>query len=305
MKRYKTQPAQSLYRSITVEHFEADTGKRWPFYQQDGDKEQHFAVCPACNNPIQILGLYQKTGVSEGPFAKHYPKSVPDLAIYSQDDYDYCPYAAPRLPDRQSRRRAQGISDLGRQILKQICSEYDRIIYVLEQDSGLVISDKLASVMLEVYLTGRGHEYRGASLMNIPWILGYMSNAHSLIYRWVRKDSELHQVLARLPGIKLQPARRDAFKIDPAKGYVSLSLCFIHHRFLGDGRENMKMLVSKADVANAFTSDERDQVCLVTLEFEHDRYQKLIATPAERAYRPRQGLNELARTLINPILEVS
>lgn len=306
MKIYKTRPVHSLYRSIMVEYFEADTGKRWPFYQQqDGDKTQHFAVCPACNNPIQVIGLYEKTVVSEDPFAKHYPKSVPGLAIYNQGDYDCCPYAAPRTPDRQSRRRGQGMSDLGRQILEQICAEYDRVIYILEQDTGLLISDSLASDMLKVYLAEEGYEYRGASLMNVPWILGYMSNAHSLIYRRVKKDYELHQALAGLPDINFQPSGKDAVKIEPAKGYLSLSLCFIHHRFLGEGREYMKMLVSKAGTLDAITSDERDQVCLVTLEFDHDRYQRLIATPAERARRPRQTLNDLAQKMITPILGVN
>ena len=79
--------------------FESKTYKQYPYYQISGSSVTsskngniHFAVCPACDNPIQIMGLYK----TNKPFGKHYPKTVPDLAEYNQEAYEYCPLASSK-----------------------------------------------------------------------------------------------------------------------------------------------------------------------------------------------------------------
>ena len=43
---------------LTRETFMEKTHKRYPFYQDPKRyKTPYFAICPACNNPIQIINL--------------------------------------------------------------------------------------------------------------------------------------------------------------------------------------------------------------------------------------------------------
>lgn len=46
---------------IERELFEEKTRKRYPYYQENEKKEiEQFGICPECNNPVQIIGLYKK-----------------------------------------------------------------------------------------------------------------------------------------------------------------------------------------------------------------------------------------------------
>ena len=46
---------------LTRENYIAKTHKRFPFYQNPKRYQNpYFAICPACNNPIQIINLFGK-----------------------------------------------------------------------------------------------------------------------------------------------------------------------------------------------------------------------------------------------------
>lgn len=56
----------------------------------DGD-EKHLAVCPRCNNPVVILGIYKHIDVS--PHARHKPDlNIPGVAQYNEYKLKRCPY---------------------------------------------------------------------------------------------------------------------------------------------------------------------------------------------------------------------
>lgn len=87
----------TLEKKIERDIFEEDTGNESLFCQVNasGDKS-YFAVCPACDNPIQIIGLYKKSERTDKPYGKHYPRSIPKLAEYNHEAY----ISAPMLPRR-------------------------------------------------------------------------------------------------------------------------------------------------------------------------------------------------------------
>lgn len=90
--------------------------RRAPWYRSSGDgTSSQFAVCPACDNPIQIIGLYRlPKGVSR-PYGKHATKSVPGLATLNPETRDACPYFKPR-PFKKTDRRPK-LDDHARKIL--------------------------------------------------------------------------------------------------------------------------------------------------------------------------------------------
>ena len=62
---------------INVENFEQLTRKRKPYHEVGKDGiPRDFGVCPACNNPIQLIGLYKKLENTDHPYGKHYNRSL-------------------------------------------------------------------------------------------------------------------------------------------------------------------------------------------------------------------------------------
>ncbi|MEN1557917.1 hypothetical protein AAIH45_35640, partial [Pseudomonas aeruginosa] len=59
MDVYKLKPEETDERPIERERFEEETRRQEPWFStSENGTEGHFAVCPACDNPVQIIGLY-------------------------------------------------------------------------------------------------------------------------------------------------------------------------------------------------------------------------------------------------------
>lgn len=94
MNIYKLDVTERNWWSLDKDDYEQRTARRPPWYKvSDEGKPLYFAVCPACNNPIQIIGLYKLPPNITAPYAKHYIKPVPRVGIYDRDAYNWCPYS--------------------------------------------------------------------------------------------------------------------------------------------------------------------------------------------------------------------
>lgn len=49
--------------------------------------------------------------------------------------------------------------------------QFDRVVYILEKETQLVLSENALRGMLQRYKGERGYLYTGATLRNVPWIL--------------------------------------------------------------------------------------------------------------------------------------
>ena len=59
--------------------------KRYSAVGKDQCKRD-FAVCPACDNPIQIIGVYKKLENTDKPYGRHYNH---DTAIAKHNEQAY------------------------------------------------------------------------------------------------------------------------------------------------------------------------------------------------------------------------
>lgn len=180
MDVYKLRPGLQPIHTIEKNRFEADTQMAFPWYQatQKGS-DAVFAVCPACDNPIRIVAMYERRENSPVCHGRHMPRSVPGVADYDQHAYDSCIYANPDAQRNPGTRRPGG-DPRGRDILTLLRQQFDRIIYVLVHCTGIRIREGLAREMLRSFLGMRGHLYVGTTLCNLPWLFGHMATAHSL-----------------------------------------------------------------------------------------------------------------------------
>lgn len=100
MKIIKLKPGDNEHFKLTVPQFESKTHKTYPYYQQNGKEIRHYAVCPACNNPVMIINLYVDKRLDENAnkmslHARHIPDEIEGIAKYNQENYDDCPFKNP------------------------------------------------------------------------------------------------------------------------------------------------------------------------------------------------------------------
>ncbi|MBB4268298.1 hypothetical protein, partial [Roseospira visakhapatnamensis] len=93
---------------MTISAFEEDTKKQPPWYQKEG-KERQFAVCPACDNPIQILGLVERLAHTDQPYGRHTNKPVPGFERFDPTVFDWCPYLAKNRSGTVSGKRSSSL----------------------------------------------------------------------------------------------------------------------------------------------------------------------------------------------------
>lgn len=273
--------------------FEAAALKRPPYYQNKGTP-MFYAVCPRCDNPVEIVGLYKRIQ----PYARHHPKDIPGLAQYSQEAYNFCPYAKPQKPNPQERKKIR--TGLPMQILKLLQEQFDRVIYILTKDTGIIFSEQLAEQMLTRYLAGEGYLYPWATLANLPWIFGHLSHRWNLWGRVIRKDSALRTVLASHRQLLFDG--KGQLRSVPGK-FVDINFLFMKHRLRteytekdveyagGSLKETLDFVVTGGN------GNKPEILYKKTLNIDQGYFLHLINLPEEKARR-NQKLLEIAKTLI-------
>lgn len=294
MDIYKLWPKDTGSQHIGRELFENQTLRKSPWYRKNGKGEDvQYAICPACDNPIQIIGLYRLPPRVNNPFGRHTGQSVPDLAELDPEERDNCPYFKPRPREKSARRKVLG--PVPRKILETLIEQFDRVVYLLRKQTGINFSANLLRKMLETYRAEKGYLYTGATLLNVPWIFIYMSDSHSIAGQYLRRDSELIEAI-REHG---SPAwvNDKGQTVSRNKEFLSLDVCFIHHRESKDRDdgglvESMKMVVS---------TDSDHRVYQKVIRFDYQEFQRLIQIPDEKAHR-QMDLVEMAQDLLKDLL---
>ncbi|MFP7386203.1 hypothetical protein SFB97_11355 [Enterococcus hirae] len=235
--------------------------KRRPYVLEREGMDSYYAVCPECDNPIQIIGLYKET--------------------------------------RESGRRSTS-SPLANRILLTLEEQFDRIIYILKKQTGLLINKKLAKEMLITYLKNEGWLYKEATLNNLPWIFGQCSPAIPLFGRMIQKNSELHQVIQEnCPEVQFVPASfsSDYVQIKNQEGmFVTLYFTFLNHEKCvveEEIHETMDFLVFREN-----RLEEDDIIFSKTLPIESVYFSNLALSKKYEDNR-NQELLKLAKNMIH------
>lgn len=99
MRIVKLKPREIDFFTIEREVFEQKTGKKPPYYPDTTNPENgpQYAVCPACDNPVQLIGLYRINKQTPYPYAKHHTQSLAGIAQYIQENYEHCRFNDKRL----------------------------------------------------------------------------------------------------------------------------------------------------------------------------------------------------------------
>lgn len=299
MDVYKLIPSDTGFRYITRDNFEEDTKRRARWYRPNvAGADSHFAVCPVCDTPIQIINLYPKKNNLAHAYGKHACKTIPDLAIDDVVAREGCPYFKPR--QHESTDRKPGPDAGSTKILKILIEHFDRVEFLLRKQTGISLSRIKLQTMLETYRKHTGYLYTGATVMNVPWVFAYMSNEVPLFGQTIRGNTNLiNGIQAGVSGAEVS-AKGQIGKKAGTHPRFDLSMCYIHHRFVraqedGGLEEHMTLLVSN------IRNGKPVNIYKEKIEFDYNYFQNLINQP-EGVGRRDLTLVKMARDVLGHLI---
>ncbi len=278
MDVFKTKPGinESIY--ISEETFVKATHKQKPYYQIKNGKERYYAVCPMCDNPIQLVGLYKKNDEGDRKaYGKHHKGSIYKMAGYNEDEYYGCPYSKPNRKKNKIIRKANSMS--GNNILKELRNYFDYVIEILTETTDIYISKGAAKIFLENYMTNKGWQYYDSTTENISYMLMYALPAQSLMKRFIKKDSDLYECLMEnCPDIKMNRDWNEYVQVENIENkYVSLSFYLCHH----------KTSVAEEHLFESFTLKvkyNKKEIFSRKIHVNHNRLRQMITEKYRRRY---------------------
>lgn len=299
MRRFKLKPGLTETYEITKENFEVLTNGRKIFREKGKDgKTREFGICPACDNPIQLIGLYKKLENTDRPYGKHYGHDIA-LAKHNEKTYQFCPYASRKWAVSKESLKEE-VTDFEKGIYYAVRDNFDYAIYLAETVTGLKISPAYARQMLEYYLGVPGFIYYHATYYNIPWMLLYFMPAVTVHYKLVKKDSPIYNLFKKCKYIKLLETKYASYyrveKKDLKKDLEFATL--LHRRKVVDDevKEYIDIILSTRDEENL-----PQKIGSCTLEINEYRFPNLVHSKKAKAYRS-QELLDIAKEMM-PDLE--
>ena len=283
--------------TITKENVEDLLGRRAPWFRQGqlrGD-DRHFAVCPYCDNPIQLKGLYKQQENSPRPYGSH-TGNVIDGFPFDALDLEFCPYKLKSHAHSKAQRRQTG--PVAMQLIDTAISEFDRIVLILRDDFEFCFSDAFAGQMLDQWLDSEAYLYTGAHLRNLPWMVAYFAPAMNLFGQLVATNAELTtKIREKVPQAKIP----DSGRLDKGSSWYALNLQCLHHKVMVDEADGTLVESLTLRVQDFTKTNEATNAPIIyrkQIVFNPERFEALIHTPPERARR-NEILLRLAQTIVS------
>lgn len=282
---------KDLPHEISRDNVESLLGRRLPWFragQQRGD-DRHFAVCPYCDTPIQLKGLYKRSVNSPRPYGSHTGTPVDGFA-FDEDDLKFCPY---RLINRRLNKEARReMSAISRQLIHLAIAEFDRIVLILRDDFGFRFSDKFALRMLDQWFDSQAYRYEGAHLRNLPWMIAYFGPAQNLFGQPIKSNEELcSSILTRVRGASLSEAGR----LDKGSEWYQLDLQCLWHKVALNGESadiSEKLSLRVKDYTKTNVPEQAPTIYEKVIVFNPERFEALRRVPEIRAKRNTVLLEE-------------
>lgn len=314
MRNFKLQTGSCPVYTISKDEFETQTRKHDLYYRLNSNGEPvQYAVCPGCDNPIRLIGLYKKLQNTDRPYGKHHMRDVEDLAAYNQQAYTYCPYASHRLHVTPEDRKVS-VTGFEKAIYELMRNQFDRVVYIWSKQIDIKITSGIAEKRLTEYVASEGWLYPWATLNNLPWMYGYLTGvARSLYNQLIRKDSPLYEAILRsCPEAEFIPSEYfdDYERLRNKPGfYLDVKYCILNHKrqIVDDVNvETVEMIVWRKKTGADFIKstqegvDTDDVFYRKKLEIDEKYFLNLVNMPQEKAQR-NTYLLEAAQRIMPPL----
>ncbi|HIE1059999.1 TPA: hypothetical protein ACXJQO_001465 [Serratia marcescens] len=300
MNVYKVELKSQAYYPIDITDYEKRTARRPPWYKtSDNGTPQYFAICPACNNPVQIIGFYKKLANTANPYGKHFGRPIPGVGIYDRDAYEWCPYSKKNTADQAERpKREKGY--LVEQILSLLINHFDKVAYFISKDSGVSINERIARNMLLKFRDEEGWLYARATLMNAPWAFLYMTDNQDIMYTKILDKSLAATLCERYPEDLVINEWGQLIKHPDCKDYVHVGMYQTKHAHQVLDNE----LTESMECVFTFKkgSERTHEICRKKITFDYRYFANIINFAKWEVTERNQKLLTLAKDILGPRL---
>lgn len=295
MRRFKLVQGDGKPYEITKENFEELTKKEKPYVMMGADGQtRNFGICSACDNPIQLIGLYKRLENTDKPYGKHYNRDAA-IAKHNEQAYKYCPYASHAYKGTEKQLKNE-LTDFEKNIYDTVRDYFDYAVYLMKQITGICISPKYAEQILKEYLAGKGYMYYGATCYNIPWMLLYFCIAKPVYGKLVHEEGLLYEMLKDRSDVLLKPYKNGPYyQVDSAGDWLDLQYSFVLHK-----RKIVDDEVREEVCFQLFSSDEKGipmTEANVVLDINECRFPNLIHSEDAAKYRDDELLQMASRLM--------
>lgn len=281
---FKARVGESPVHEMTHENVESLLGRRWPWFRrgQYRDDDRHYAVCPYCDNPIQLKGVYRRGTDSPRPYGSHIGTPIDGFPYFDEIDLEFCPYRLRQHSHGRDSRRPMGPA--AKQLVNMAVNEFDRIILILRDDFGFPFSNQFARKMLEQWFDSKGYLYTGAHLRNLPWMVAYFGPAQSLYRQYIGNNTDLvNGVRKTVPNAVVNG---DGQLV--CEGWCAIDLQCLHHKIgeiTATGSLTERMTIRVQDFSCTNFPEKAPTIYQKTITFDPDRFERLIHTASSHANR--------------------
>lgn len=300
MNVYKLTLGAKGYHAIDKDDYEERTGRRPPWYKtSDRGTPQYFAVCPACDNPIQIIGFYKRLNNTPHPYGKHVPKPIPGVGHYDHDAYLWCPYSKENTGNNEERPKRDG-SYITEQLLATLITHFDKVVYLLGKNIGIMsMKPKLVESMLRQYRREEGWLYARATLMNVPWTFAYMTDYQKILYQTRLTPALTDALVSQAPDHLSVSETGFLIRHPDCKAYVDLGIYFTRHHHQVQG----ETLTESMDCVFTLTVAKQTnrEIHRITIDFNYQHFNNLAHLDRWTETTSGQIQLQLAEDILGPL----
>ena len=237
MKRFKTMNNTFLSYSIDTEIAETVLNRCKPWYQANkSGKMTYFAVCPKCENPIQLINVVGASTANPRQYGKHENERVDGFDFFDGHALRTCPLMVRNQNPKRDDRRP--MSETSNRIIQLATENFDRIVKLLRRELGVNFSDNYALTMLEDWMRAEAYNYTGANLENIPWMIAYFASTINIYGRYLMAGDELAEAITvRMPEIFVNNDRKVERR--NAGPFLNLGLSTLNHQIVRTADEDV------------------------------------------------------------------
>lgn len=299
VEEFKLRRGRSPVYKIEPIEVETHIGRQHPWFVR-GNPDRHYALCPFCENPIQLKALYNRTEKSPAAYGSHVGRPIEGFS-FDESAQNACPYTARANPHGPGEKRP--FDSLAKDLLKTAFEEFDRTVLILRDDLGFRFSDAFAIRMLESWLTSEGFRYSGAHLRNLPWMILYFGGSANLYRQPIEDKSEITSAV--LNAVK-SASLDDAGRLQSEGNFFRVELQALKHltQIINEELEET-VDVRIMDYTGSKSSSGAVEVYRLTVVFNPHRFEALIHTPAARAKRDHRLLQAVEALAVQHKINLS
>lgn len=282
VKRFKIMDNTVKSFFVDTDTVESVLKRRNTWYKRNTSGDlRYYAVCPKCENPIQLVNIPRTRG-SVGPsHGRHEKRRVSGFDFFDGDMLRTCPFVATNTNPKKTDRRP--LSETSRKIIRIAVENFDHVVPVLQEDMGFNLSKNVAGSMLDAWFSAQGYNYNGANLENVPWMIAYFAVSTDLYGQFLTDRLLIEAIKTKVSAAKVYADGK--FVRKSGRSWLDLRFSTLRHKISKirehDVEERLMLIVE--DFTNAASPIDAVRIYRKQIVIDPSKFASRILNSREKS----------------------